>query len=182
MKSAKQVLKHLKLRPTLQRLAITDMLLNKGNIHITAFSLEKMLRKKNFSISRATIYNNLNELSSKGFLKKVLVKKDKMWFDTNLSKHHHFYDEEEDSLVDLEEKESTVNDLELMELGTVIDGKTVKSYQSKTSFNTSEIINIVKNIIPKSYTKSEVSNDTSVINDIKSEHLILIRSVYNRIY
>ena len=64
-----------------------------------------MLADLTVFISRATIYNNLNELSNKGFLKKVLVKKDKMWFDTNLSKHHHFYDEEEDSLVDVAEKE-----------------------------------------------------------------------------
>ena len=67
--------------------------------------IEKMLIKNKVYISRATIYNNLNELSCKGFLKKVIVKKDKMWFDTNLSKHHHFYDEEEDKLVDIQEKE-----------------------------------------------------------------------------
>ena len=35
----------------------------------------------------------------------VIVKNDKMWFDTNLTKHHHFYDEEEDELVDIQEKE-----------------------------------------------------------------------------
>ena len=28
-----------------------------------------------------------------------------MWFDTNLSKYHHFYDEEEDELADIKEKE-----------------------------------------------------------------------------
>ena len=28
-----------------------------------------------------------------------------MWIDTNLSKHYHFYDEEEDKLVDIQEKE-----------------------------------------------------------------------------
>ena len=28
-----------------------------------------------------------------------------MWFDTNLSKHHHFYDEEEDKLVDIQESD-----------------------------------------------------------------------------
>lgn len=28
-----------------------------------------------------------------------------MWFDTILSKHHHFYDEEEDELVDIQDRE-----------------------------------------------------------------------------
>ena len=104
MKSAKEILKKIKLRPTSQRLAITQTLLSCGNIHVTAYSLEKMLLKKNIYISRATIYNNLNELADKGFLKKVLVKRDKMWFDTNLVKHYHFYDEEQDILTDFEEE------------------------------------------------------------------------------
>ena len=105
MNRAKSILKKLSLRPTLQRLAIVDMLLTKGNIHVTAYSLEKMLLNKKFNISRATIYNNLNELSIKGFLKKVLIEKGKMWFDTNLSTHHHFYDEQKDILIDIEKKE-----------------------------------------------------------------------------
>ena len=122
MNSAKKVLKNLNLRPTAQRLAITEILLNKGNLHLTAFALEKLLRKKNFSISRATIYNNLNELSSKGFLKKVLVKKDKMWFDTNLSEHHHFYDEEKDQLTDIDEKQ-----IEFSRFPNLPKGKRLKS-------------------------------------------------------
>ena len=105
MKKAKEILKNLKLRPTVQRIAITEILIKQKEVHVTAYLLKKMLADNNIFISRATIYNNLNELSNKGFLKKVLVKKDKMWFDTNLSKHHHFYDEEEDSLVDVAEKE-----------------------------------------------------------------------------
>ena len=105
MKKAKEILKKLKLRPTLQRVAITEILLKKKEVHVTAYSLEKLMVKNKIFISRATIYNNLNELSNRGFLKKVIVKNDKMWFDTNLSKHHHFYDEEEDRLVDIQEKE-----------------------------------------------------------------------------
>ena len=105
MKKAKEILKKLKLRPTLQRVAITEILLRKKEVHVTAYSLEKLMVKNKIFISRATIYNNLNELSNRGFLKKVIVKNDKMWFDTNLSTHHHFYDEEENKLVDIQEKE-----------------------------------------------------------------------------
>ena len=105
MKKAKEILKKLKLRPTYQRAAITEILLRKKEVHVTAYSLEKLMVKNKIFVSRATIYNNLNELSNRGFLKKVIVKNDKMWFDTNLTKHHHFYDEEEDKLVDIQEKE-----------------------------------------------------------------------------
>ena len=122
IKNVKQILKNLKLRPTSQRLAITEMLLKKKDVHVTAYSLEKMMKKNKVFISRATIYNNLNELSNRGFLKKVIVKKDKMWFDTNLSRHHHFYDEEEDQLVDIEEK-----DINISKFPDVPIGKKIKS-------------------------------------------------------
>ena len=73
------------------------LILDKKKILVDAgLGVSKSLTEINF---------NLNELSNRGFLKKVIVKNDKMWFDTNLSKHHHFYDEEEDRLVDIQEKE-----------------------------------------------------------------------------
>ena len=122
MKKAKDILKKLKLRPTLQRVAITEILLRKKEVHVTAYSLEKLMVKNKIFISRATIYNNLNELSNRGFLKKVIVKNDKMWFDTNLSKHHHFYDEEEDRLVDIQEKE-----INFSKFPKAPDGKSIKS-------------------------------------------------------
>ena len=132
MKNVKEILKSLKLRPTSQRIAIAEILLKKKEVHFTAYSLEKMMKKNKIFISRATIYNNLNELSTRGFIKKVLVKKDKMWFDTNLSKHHHFYDEEEDELVDIQDKEITFS-----KLPDVPKGKKIKSVDI--------IINIKKN-------------------------------------
>ena len=45
MKKAKEILKKLSLRPTSQRVAITDILLKKKEVHVTAYSLEKMLIK-----------------------------------------------------------------------------------------------------------------------------------------
>ena len=45
MKKAKAILKKLNLRPTLQRVAITEILLRKKEVHVTAYSLEKMLVK-----------------------------------------------------------------------------------------------------------------------------------------
>ena len=102
MSEIKKKLLRMGLRPTIQRIAILDILLKKGNVHVSAAIIKDTLKVKKKSISTATIYNNLNELSRKGFLKKVQVDKDKMWFDTNLSDHHHFYDEEKDQLTDID--------------------------------------------------------------------------------
>ncbi|MAH88784.1 MAG: transcriptional repressor [Pelagibacterales bacterium] len=121
-KKAKEILKNLKLRPTIQRIAITETLIKQKEIHVTAYLLKRMLAENKVFISRATIYNNLNELSNKGFLKKVLVKKGKMWFDTNLSKHHHFYDEEEETLADVAEKE-----IKFSKFPKIPNGKRIKS-------------------------------------------------------
>jgi len=67
--------------------------------------------------------------------------------------------------VDLEEKESAIDDLNLMEIGSALDGKSVKSFNSDNSFIRNKN-NIIKNIVPKSYTKSEIDN---LINDTESE-------------
>ena len=72
--------------------------------------------------------------------------------------------------IDLNEIESTIGDsIDLDEMGSILDGKTVKSFISDSTFknNKDEIINNIKKIIPKSYTKSEKSNNS--VNDIELE-------------
>ena len=105
MTDAKNILKKKKLRPTIQRVAIVDYIIEKHKVHITAAKLIKYLKSKNINISLATIYNNLNELADKGILKKFYVNNDKMWFDTNLQDHYHFYDSEKDELIDIDKNE-----------------------------------------------------------------------------
>ena len=122
MEKINSILRKLKLRPTKQRTAIINALIGEGDTHVTASSLGKILEKNKFKVATATIYNNLNELSEKGFLKKVLVEKNKMWFDTNLSAHYHFYDEEEDKLTDVNK-----NHIEFLAFPKLPKGKALKS-------------------------------------------------------
>lgn len=122
MDKIKSILIKLNLRPTKQRTAIINALVAEGDTHVTAASLGKILKKNKFKVSTATIYNNLNELSEIGFLKKVLVEKDKMWFDTNLSSHYHFYDEEEDKLTDVSK-----NHIKFLAFPKLPKGKALKS-------------------------------------------------------
>ena len=105
MSEAKKILNKSNLRPTKQRIAIMEFILKKNKIHVTASKLLKHLRNKNINISLATIYNNLNELADKGVLKKFYVNNDKMWFDTNLEDHYHFYDCDKDELIDIDKSE-----------------------------------------------------------------------------
>jgi len=105
MFEAKKILLRSNLRPTAQRVAIIKFILQKQKVHITAAKLMTHLKNKNINISLATIYNNLNELADKGILKKFFVNNDKMWFDTNLQDHYHFYDSEKDELIDIDKDE-----------------------------------------------------------------------------
>ena len=101
----KEILQKSNLRPTSQRIAILDYILEKHKVHLTAAKLMSYLKNKNINISLATIYNNLNELADKGMLRKFYVNNDKMWFDSNLQDHYHFYDSDKDELIDIDKNE-----------------------------------------------------------------------------
>jgi len=121
MSLSKKILKENNLRPTTQRIAIIEYILKKHKIHITATKLITYLKDKNINISLATIYNNLNELAEKGILRKFYVNNDKMWFDTNLQDHYHFYDAEKDELIDIDKSEISFSKSPKIPTGKVKD-------------------------------------------------------------
>ena len=91
------------LRPTKQRIEICKLLFDrKKTFHFTINDLSKILKKKiSKKISLATIYNTIHSFKKKGYLKEISVNKDKSYFDTNTSYHHHFLDINTNELIDL---------------------------------------------------------------------------------
>ena len=100
-------LRSLGLRPTQQRIVICKLLFDrKDTFHFTIDDLKNNL--KNISvkkISLATIYNTIHALKDKGYLKEISINSEKTYFDTNISNHHHFFDESKRELIDLEDKD-----------------------------------------------------------------------------
>ena len=94
------------LRPTKQRLKICEVLFNREKtFHFTINDLAKSISEKlNERISLATVYNTVHAFKNKGYLKEISINSDKSYFDTNVSKHHHFYDEDTDKLMDCGEE------------------------------------------------------------------------------
>ena len=94
------------LRPTKQRIRICKLLFDrKKTFHFTINDLSKILQKENSKqISLATIYNTVNSFKKKGYLKEISVNKDKIYFDTNTSDHHHFLDINTNELIDLKKE------------------------------------------------------------------------------
>ena len=94
------------LRPTKQRIKICKLLFDrKKTFHFTINDLFKLLKNENSKkISLATIYNTVHSFKEKGYLKEISVNKDKSYFDTNTSDHHHFLDINTNELIDLKKE------------------------------------------------------------------------------
>ena len=90
------------LRPTKQRLKICEVLFNRDKtFHFTIHELATQISKQlNEKISLATIYNTVHAFKDKGYLKEISINSDKSYFDTNISNHHHFFDEDTNELID----------------------------------------------------------------------------------
>ena len=114
------------LRPTKQRLQICEVLFDTDKtFHFTINNLaEKIKNQLNYKISLATIYNTVHAFEKKGYLKQIPINSSEAYFDTNVTDHHHFYDLNEDKLIDLEN--SDVGPINILKK---IDGKKIKSVE-----------------------------------------------------
>ena len=114
------------LRPTQQRIAICKVLFDrKETFHFTIEKLKKIIEKKrNKKISVATLYNAVHAFKEKGYLKEISIKGNKNFFDTNTKHHHHFYDEDMSQLIDIKDKNISVN-----YLSKTPSGKKIKSVE-----------------------------------------------------
>ena len=110
------------LRPTKQRLTICKVLFDrKETFHFTIEKLKKIIEKgSKKKISLATLYNTVNAFKEKGYLKEISLKGNKTFFDTNTKHHHHFYDEDMSQLVDIEDKNVSINYLPKLPSGKKI--------------------------------------------------------------
>ena len=105
------LLKASRLRPTRQRLALAELLLQRGNRHVTAEQLHDEAMNENVRVSLATVYNTLHQFIKVGLLREVVVDPGRSYFDTNTSDHHHFYFENSGQLQDIPGDAVTVSSL-----------------------------------------------------------------------
>ena len=114
------------LRPTRQRLKICEVLFDRDTtFHFTINDLTRIISEKlNEKISLATVYNTVHAFKNKGYLKEISINSDKSYFDTNTSVHHHFFDEDTNSLIDCDE-----NDLDEIKIKKNITGKKISSVE-----------------------------------------------------
>ena len=92
------------LKVTKQRKRIAEELFSENDKHVTAEILFKSINN-DFKISLATIYNCLGDFTKVGILKEVNIEAGKTWYDTRTDNHHHFYNVETKTLIDIPEEE-----------------------------------------------------------------------------
>ena len=89
------------LKVTEQRMAMINLLFKNGSAHFTAEDIYEEVNKKKIKISLATIYNCLNQFKEFGIIKAIKVSSDKIYFDTNLKEHYHFFCVKSAKLIDV---------------------------------------------------------------------------------
>ena len=114
------------LRPTKQRVEIAKFLFDREKtIHFTVESLNKLLLKKTSTkFALATIYNTVHAFKAAGHLNEIEVRGKKTYFDTNVSNHHHFYDNDTSELIDINAK-----DVVIQKLPKAPNGKKIKNIE-----------------------------------------------------
>ena len=101
MENIKEILRSKSLKLTKQRLLVASYLFDGHDKHVTAEDLFKKLNKSKSKISLATVYNTLHEFYKNKLINKLSINSEKIYFDTNMSSHHHFYNKEDEMLVDV---------------------------------------------------------------------------------
>lgn len=120
MNKIKEILRANDLRPTKQRVLIGDYLFDGIDKHVTAESLFKKLSNEKRGVSLATVYNTLHEFCKKELLNKITIDTDKVYFDTNISSHHHFFSDKEKLLLDIKSQDVIISSMPVAPKGKKI--------------------------------------------------------------
>jgi Fur family iron response transcriptional regulator len=109
------------LRPTRQRVSLATILFGAGDRHVSAESLHQEAVAARMNVSLATVYNTLNQFKAAGLLREVAFEGDRTFFDTNTTKHFHYFLEETGTLVDIGSDDLEVTGLPELPPGTEVD-------------------------------------------------------------
>ncbi len=85
---------------TKHRETIYNIIYDSGE-HLSADEIIAILKREDFKISRATVFNSLNFLEKNNYLKSFSIFGSKKVYDPNLSDHHHIYDLDSQKLHDV---------------------------------------------------------------------------------
>jgi Fur family iron response transcriptional regulator len=86
--------------PTHQRMEIAQVLFEK-RWHPSADQIMAAVNVRYAETSKATVYNTLKLFLEKRLVRELIVDPSKVFYDSNISEHHHFYDIESGEITDI---------------------------------------------------------------------------------
>ena len=100
-RNSREVLCSVGISPTSHRVQIADLVFQRKQ-HVTAEEIYEQLNVGSRHVSRATVYNTPNILVDHGLLRQLTDEMSRVFYDSNISPHHHFFDIDSGELKDIE--------------------------------------------------------------------------------
>lgn len=88
------------IQPTAQRVAIGEVLLTRPQ-HMTAEQVHERVNAHARHVSVATVYNTLKLFVACGLLREVIVDPGRVYYDSTVTEHHHFFNTSTGELMDV---------------------------------------------------------------------------------
>lgn len=107
--------------PTQQRVEIAQVLFAKPQ-HLSAEQVLAMVNQEHTLVSKATVYNTLGLFARKGLVREIIVDPTRVFYDPTTSEHHHFYNVDSGTLMDIDSGTLVVGELPRLPDGTVAEG------------------------------------------------------------
>jgi Fur family iron response transcriptional regulator len=120
-KEVTQRLQQAGVSPTQQRMEIAQILFARPQ-HLSAEQVLNIVNAQGPVVSKATVYNTLGLFARKGLVREVIVDPTKVFYDSNTSEHHHFYNVDTGNLTDIEPHSLKLESMPTLPDGTQAEG------------------------------------------------------------
>ena len=109
------------IQATQQRIDIAKILFSRSQ-HLSADQVLALVNQESAVASKATVYNTLGLFAKQGLVREVIVDPSRVFYDSNTSAHHHFYNMDTGKLIDIQADDITIDHLPDLPDGMVTEG------------------------------------------------------------
>ena len=118
--SVEELLQQCGIAPTQQRRQIAQILFARPQ-HVSAEQVLERVNQEGSVASKATVYNTLGLFARKGLIREVIVDPSRVFYDSNPSVHHHFFNVDTGQLEDIDAQQLIVQNLPTPPDGTELE-------------------------------------------------------------
>lgn len=108
-------------KPTKQRLQLAELVFARPQ-HLSAEQLLQAAVTGGIRVSKATVYNTLNLFVECGLLRELVVDRDRVYYDSTVHSHHHFYNVDTGEMIDIPAESVSFSGVPEAPAGTEQDG------------------------------------------------------------